>query len=294
MSDPAPFLRRALAGRRLPVLALGVAVAVLAVVALLGGRSTLGAYSASIANSTNSAGTATYFQCTDAYGADKANALFVYKLAETSGTTAADSSGAKAAGTYQGSFQTTTATPTACPRDSGANAYVLNGTNAYVSTPTKYTNPTTFSLETWFKTTTASGKLMGFGNQQTGSSGQYDRHLYVTSGGLVAYGIYAGGTKMLYSKTAVTDGAWHHVVATQSPSAGAALYLDGTLVASDSSYTAPENTSGYWRLGYDNQGGWPNTGSNAYFTGQLRWAAVYSTALTATQVRNHWAAGRTS
>lgn len=79
---------------------------------------------------------------------------------------------------------------------------------------------------------------------------------------------------------------------TLSPTAGAALWLDGAQVASNGSSRTPESTTGYWKIGYDTLGGqWPNVGSS-YFGGSLRYAAVKSTVLTPTQIQNHYAAGR--
>lgn len=257
---------------------------------------TFGGFTAQIANSTNTIGTAPYFTCTQAATADKATALFQLPLTEAAGaTTAADTSGNGNTGTYQGAMATSTTTPTACSRD-GGSAYVLNGTTSYISTnETKQTNPTTFTLEVWFKTTVASGKLIGFGSSQTGSSGSYDRHIYLTTAGKLTFGIYNSTTYTITSPNAYNDGTWHQVVATLSPTganAGMTLYVDGRQVAANSSSVTPQNFSGWWRIGYDNESGWPSVGSSPYFTGSMRYAAVYTTALTANQVLNHWAAGQ--
>jgi hypothetical protein len=254
--------------------------------------STTSGYVAKITNATNSGATAQYFSCTTAEAADKANAYFQYYLNQASGsTTAVDSSNAANTGSYQGSMTTSTATPLACSRDTGG-AYALNGTTSYVSTLKQYANPTTFSVEVWFKTTVAAGKLIGFGNAITGSSSQYDRHLYIETTGKLDFGSYNGGIQVLSTPGTVTDGTWHHVVGTMSASTGMKLYLDGALVSSNAAYTTPENSTGYWRVGYDNLNAWRNQGTQYFFTGQLRYAAAYSVVLTATQVQNHWAAGQ--
>lgn len=252
---------------------------------------TASAYVAKITNSVNTGATASYFSCSAAEAADKANAYFQYYLNEASGSLiATDSSGSLNNGTYRGSMTTSMTTPIACPRDTGG-AYTLNGTSSYVSTTWFYTNPTTFSIEVWFKTTVAAGKLVGWGSARTGTSSSFDRHLYVETTGKLDFGTYSGGIQVISSPTAVTDGTWHHAVGTLSSSTGMRLYLDGALVASNSSYTAAENDSGYWRVGYDSLSGWPNSGSG-YFKGQLRYAAAYSIVLSQAQVQNHYAAGR--
>lgn len=279
-------------GSRLAAVAASVSAAALGAVLLLA-PGTNGAYTASITNSNNSAASsAAFFTCTSAFAADRANALFAYPLNEASGSTRAVDA---ATGTYPGTYRTgmvsdTTTTPRACPRDAGG-AYVLDGTD-YVTNAYNATAPSTFSTEVWFKTTTRGGKLIGFGNSQTGSSSAYDRHTYVSTTGQLVFGTYnAGNYQTLTSPAVVSDGAWHHMVSTMSPTTGMSLYLDGVRVAANAAFTAPEANAGYWKVGFDNTSGWPNAGGN-YFIGSMRFAAVYKTALTAAQVQAHYTAGR--
>lgn len=288
-----PIARRLRALRRIHVLAglAGIALVAVCVTAESVPSSTAG-YFARVTNNTNTSATAPYFKCTDAEAADKANALFQYYLNEASGsTTAVDSDGKAANGTYQGTMTTSTATPIACSRDTGG-AYVLNGTSSFVSTPSSVANPTTFSEEVWFKTTVAGGLLIGFGSNQVSASGQHDRQIYLNTSGQLVFGAYNGATQVVTSTKAYNDGKWHHVAATLSAATGMRLYADGGLVASNASYTAAENYTGYFRVGYDTTSGWPGTAANYYFTGSMRYAAVYSTVLTAQQVSNHYAAGQ--
>lgn len=276
---------------RLAGIAASVSAVALGAVLLLA-PGTSGAYTAAITNTNNTAAaSAAFFTCSSAFAADRADALFAYPLTEASGSTRAVDA---ASGAYPGTYRTgmtsdTTTTPRACARDTGG-AYVLDGTD-FVTNALQARGPATFSTEVWFKTTVKGGKLIGFGNSQSGSSSAYDRHTYITTTGQLAFGTYNSGYQTIVSPGNVADGTWHHVVATMS-SAGMALYLDGTRVASNAGFTAPESNSGYWRIGYDNVSGWPNSGSSGYFVGSMRFAAVYKTALTATQVQNHNAAGR--
>lgn len=269
--------------------ALGVALAMLLV--LIGLNPTLSAFTATVSNSSNTAGTAPYFTCAAAATTDK-TALFAYPLNETSGATrATDISGNSANGTYQGSMTSQSTAPTACPRDSGG-AYVLDGSTSYVSAPTAYNNPTTFTEEVWFKTSTAGGTIMGFGSQRTGESPNNDRKIYMDTNGRINFVIYQPGAAKqgLTSPQSYADGQWHLVDATLSPSVGTRLYLDGVLVDSSSSATTPQAYTGYWRIGYDKLRDWAN--ANAYFAGSMRYAAVYNTALTPAQISNHYTAGR--
>jgi hypothetical protein len=274
-------------------IAASVSAAALGAVLLLA-PGTNGAYTASITNSNNSAASsAAFFTCTSAFAADRADALFAYPLNEATGSTSArDAATGAYPGTYRGGMVSdTTTTPRACPRDAGG-AYVLDGTDFVTNAFQQAQAPSTFSTEVWFKTTTRGGKLIGFGNSQAGSSSAYDRHTYITTAGRLAFGTYnQGNYQILQSPTVVTDGAWHHVVSTMSPTGGMSLYLDGTRVAVNAQFTAPESNAGYWRIGYDNTSGWTGAGGN-YVIGSMRFAAVYKTALTAAQVQNHYTAGR--
>ncbi len=66
-----------------------------------------------------------------------------------------------------------------------------------------------------------------------------------------------------------------------------ALYVDGTLVGTNPN-TIAQAYSGFWRVGGDNLSGWPDQPSSGYFNGTVDEAAVYSTALTAGQVSDHF------
>lgn len=261
---------------------------------LLLAPTTNGAFTAAITNTNNSAASsATYFSCTNAITADKASALFAYPLNEATGSTqAVDIDSGAYPGTYRGSMTSTTVSPQACPRDSGG-AYQLNGSTSQVTNALQQSSPQTYSTEVWFKTTVRGGKLIGFGNSQTGLSGSYDRHTYINTSGQLVFGTYTAqaGIMTITGSAVVTDGAWHHVVATMSPTNGMTLYVDGKQAAANTAFRTSEGTTGWWRIGYDNLDTWPGAG-NRYFTGSMRFAAVYSTTLTATQVLDHYNAGK--
>ncbi len=96
-----------------------------------------------------------------------------YRVNETSGTTATDSSANAHTGTLQGG-----ATHVAGSLAPSSNpALQRDGTGDHVSTPTQVGSPEVFSLEMWFKTTTTTGgKPIGFGNAQTETSSQIAAH----------------------------------------------------------------------------------------------------------------------
>ncbi|GAB7193464.1 hypothetical protein NUM3379_41740 [Kineococcus sp. NUM-3379] len=165
--------------------------------------------------------------------------------------------------------------------------------------PRSYTSPQTFSLELWFRAGTG-GALAGLhSNATTQGTGSYDRLLYLDSTGHLVFGVYPGVTRTVSTANPtvtpvltvppLVDGRWHHAVATLGPSGGMSLYLDGVLVARNTSVTGAEASTGFWRFGGQRLVGWPNeSGINHYFTGLLDEVAVYSRELSAQDVAWHY------
>ncbi|MET9603670.1 DNRLRE domain-containing protein [Streptomyces sp. NPDC006512] len=168
-----------------------------------------------------------------------------------------------------------------------STAIGFNGTNAHVYGERRQSVGSTYSVETWFKTnTTRGGKLVGFGNQQINGSSQYDKHVYMTNDGRLVFGVYTGATRTITTPGAYNDNQWHHVVATQGPG-GMTLYVDG-VQRGTLNVTTHENFSGFWRVGGDGLGGWPDRPTSEHWAGQLDETAVYPTVLSAAQVQNHF------
>ncbi|MBX2896129.1 MAG: T9SS type A sorting domain-containing protein [Cyclobacteriaceae bacterium] len=166
-----------------------------------------------------------------------------------------------------------------------SSAISLNGSSQYISTARSYVNPTNFSISIWFRTSSVTGgKLIGFGNAQTGSSGQYDRHLYMNNAGQIYFGVYPGSVQTINSTLSYNDNLWHHATATLSSTSGMALYVDGVLVGSNPAVTSAENYTGYWKIGFDNNNGWTSQPSSFYFNGTLDDAIIYNRALSAGEV----------
>ena len=162
-------------------------------------------------------------------------------------------------------------------------AAAFDGQSGAIGSAQQYTNPTVYSEEAWFNTTTASGgKIMGFGNAQSGLSSNYDRHVYMLPSGQLVFGTWTGTENLAQTTGSYNDGKWHYVVATQGPD-GMKLYVDGQ-VAATNPQTQAQSYSGYWRVGGDSPWG----GDSAYFAGTIDEVAFYSTELSATQVMNHY------
>ncbi len=164
-------------------------------------------------------------------------------------------------------------------------AYTLNGTNQHISTNNTYTNPTNFTVSLWINTTTTSGgKLIGLGDSQTGQSGNYDRHVYMNNAGQIYFGVHPGAVRTINSPLTYNDGVWHLVTASLSSTNGMKLYVDGTLVASDATTTTAQSYTGYWKIGFDNLGGWTSQPASYYFNGKIDEVLIYNTELTAGQI----------
>ena len=222
------------------------------------------------------------------------NPSFFWPLNDT-GSTASDASPNGFNGTYTGGTTQGVAGPL-----TGSTATSFDGQSGNVYSQTAVNGPQTFSVEGWFKTTAnTGGKLIGFGNNQTGMSGNYDRHIYMMNDGQLVFGIWNNATETIETPNTYNDGQWHYVVATYDGT-NMAFYVDGHLTGTATSSSAQSYT-GYWRIGGDNLNGWnlDEWGSNSqgttqpysyYFNGTIASVAVYPTALTAAQVQAHFAA----
>jgi hypothetical protein len=281
--EPVPLRRAGL--RRLATVGLVLTALTGAGLATAGPVQAATRFGSSAGNSANSWTAVPYFTCKAA--ALAATPFLYYPLAETTGSTsAADASANNRTGTYQGTGTVFGATGP-CARDA-RTAVTLNGTSGWISTPTLVANPTVFTIEAWFKTTTVTGgMLMGFGNSQTGQSSSHDRHLYLDNAGHLLFGVYPNTVKTIASPGVYNNGAWHLADASLS-SAGMQLYVDGQLVAADATVTTAQNYSGYWRVGYDSLSGWTSAPTSNYYKGTVADAAVYGSALTASQVAGHY------
>ena len=211
-----------------------------------------------------------------------------WRFLETSGTSAATMIGSDT-GTYEGSPTLNQLGPLVMP----SKSITLNGTSQYVTSNASMTGPNTFTLLIWFKTTTTKGgKLIGFGNAKTGNSSNYDRHIYMTNGGNIIFGVYPGAVKTITSPSTYNNGIWHMAVATLSGS-GMFLYMDGAQVASNAGVTSAQVYNGYWRMGEDNLNGWTSQPSSMFFAGSIAEVAVSTTtAVSAVNIKTLYDIGK--
>jgi galactose oxidase len=212
-----------------------------------------------------------------------------WPLNETGGTTAADLSGNGDTANYLGGgFTYGVPSPV---EGSGGQGVTLNGSTSQIVASQPITNPTDYSEEMWFKTTTTTGGLlMGFGTAASGTtSTSRDRLVYMANNGQLYFAVYPGSSITIHSPLSYNDGKWHHVVATQGPD-GMHLYVDGQQVVSDATVTGAQSYLGYWRVGAENLAGWYNSPTSNYFAGTISDVAFYNSELSAAQVLTHYQA----
>lgn len=223
-------------------------------------------------------------QPADAYGkavlAD--DPRFLWRLDETRTPVVVDATANLNNGAWSGSpAQLRAPSPVTGATGTGVR---LDGSPVVAGSDLRVTGPQVFSVESWFSTTsTTGGKIIGFGNERSGLSTRYDRHLWMDPEGRLNFGVYHEGPHTVTSRDSFNDGSWHHVVGTMGPN-GMALYVDGVRVGTDEN-TQAEYFAGHWRVGGDQS--WSG---NPWFAGSIDEAAVYTGVLSTEQVRNHYRA----
>ncbi|KTR96447.1 hypothetical protein NS220_02215 [Microbacterium testaceum] len=274
---------------------------IVTVVVLVTVSTSTAAFSATVRNSADVAGTNPFFTCRDAESyVGPGSTWAAYRLSGTGTLTEGDFSGNGRTGTY--AQPRATVSNVGCTRDAPQRSVSFTGSQClYV--PGSQTSPNVFSIEAWFQTSsTSNGRIMGFSDGVLSSNdGSWDRLIYLDATGRVVFGIFPGTTVTVASPAGqnFADGAWHHVVATLS-SAGMTLYVDGALVGARADQTAGQNFTGTWKIGCGQLRFWTNGSAVGvmdydgpdHFTGLIQYAAIYTRALSADEVRWHYAAGR--
>ena len=238
-----------------------------------GGRVTPSANFTPTTNSTN------YFDAVKAAAPAK-----YWRLGETSGLTAGDSSGRGSTGTYSGSLNLNVAG--AIPSN---KAIHLGSTGAVTSTFGGSAAANTYTVETWIRTTTKTGgRIWGMGNRQTGNSTSQDRLLYMADNGQLFFGNWNSGAHVARSNASFNDGYWHHVVATQDGTNGVRLFVDGVQIGNDPTATVGASYNSWWRVGADSPlFGWPAQPTSNGFNGDVDEFAIYTNSLPVTTTRPH-------
>ena len=203
--------------------------------------------------------------------------IIYWRLGDTSGTTAVDSSGNSHDGTYTGSPVMSVAGALVGDADT---CVTFDGTNDKVDiTYGAFMDATNITVEAWIKTTA------------TGLRAIWDRdkslrvwQMLLNSGNLQFTKIGGTGGNVTAATTGLSlnDGNWHHLVATYDGT-NIKLYVDGAL-AQTTAAGALSTAAAAMSVGVNNT-------STARFNGQIDEAAYYGTALSAARILVHYQSG---
>ena len=178
------------------------------------------------------------------------------------------------------------------PRDANT-AISPNGSSGYVQVPTASTTipsgTSARSVELWFRTTsTARQTLFDYGSLAANQKFT----LWLDPGGttMTAWGWGAGNDKTFTMPSPLNNGAWHHVVKTWDGTA-ITLYIDGVALAPQTATRSTVFGTTNFNIGV----ALPLTSdlsAAGYFIGGLDEVSVYSSALSAATIANHYALGK--
>ena len=210
---------------------------------------------------------------------------------ETSGTVVNDLSTNAASGIYTGGTPTRGASGVNDSSSVTTLCYTYTGTNGQVQfadaaqfAPTG----TDWTVELWMKSTDAGADLRAVGRYDSANS-PFSGYIVGLASGKVE--VWDGTGSMLNSTSTINDGAWHHVVVTFHFTGGSSyavtIYLDGTSNTSTTraSSLKPTGTHPLY-IGRSEY-------SADFYIGSIDNVALYNTALSGTQVANHYNATMT-
>jgi hypothetical protein len=200
-----------------------------------------------------------------------------WRLNETVGTSAADTSGAAHTGTYAGGVTLGVTGPLADPTNFAAtfdgvdDKVTIGGGNVTIGA--------TFSIEAWIKTTTALGVPV-FSNRTSNAASDSSVYFGLSGGKVLAF---VNGVANLLSNALVNTGAWVHVVWTCSGGTVSNIYINGVL------------DSAFGHIAKGSFGGpgfiaWDAGNATQWFPGSIDEVAIYGSALSASQIQEHYTA----
>ena len=198
--------------------------------------------------------------------------LSYWQLNETSGTTARDQQG-QTDGAIEGGVTLGRPGPWPGTTSMGFDGGSCTGIN--LNPGADRFSLQNLTLEAWIRTSTQV--------DQTIFRRRFSGYILRTFGGLASF----AGVGTDISSTQVTDGKWHHIVATIDSTAGRRLYVDGDLV-DQTDFNEPVFYAGLQAaIGRD---GDACDGVNPSFAGDLAQVSIYDHALDAGRVKAHFAA----
>jgi hypothetical protein len=214
-----------------------------------------------------------------------------WKLDRFTGSTSPDSSGAGVEVTLtNGATPQCWGTATNCitgpsPGYDNPGGVLLDGTNDYVvSAATSDPSTSTFSL--WVRPTTVTSRTFFHRASSADPTASETHQLRLTAASRFEFTLDVGGVaKTVTGTTTAVSGTWYHVAGVATAGGTMILYVNGTSEGTPVSIGTPDTAGDVYFMG---AAGGPNA---SYFGGSLDDVRVYSTALTAAQIKA-LAAGR--
>lgn len=112
----------------------------------------------------------------------------------------------------------------------GNSAVFVDSNTEYFYTSFTPPSGNTWTISLWIKTSSNNRQVCGWDDNNSGTSGTYDRWIYLDSGGTITFFIYDGVSHYITSTATVNDGNWHSVVCCLD--AGTMkMYIDGSAEA---------------------------------------------------------------
>lgn len=195
-----------------------------------------------------------------------------WRLNESSGTTAADSSGYQSTGTVSGAAWT-------AGKDGNALQFDGIDDTLLVDNAAAVTGATDFTLGAWVKVNAGAPLGTVIQQREPGGNGYIGEYmLNVNANGTVNFFVYGSGGYQfdLTTTTTVNDGQWHYLSGVRSGTTGY-LYIDGVQAATASGTIQSLNALAV-TIGYDYRD------TNKHFTGLIDDVRIYSRALSSTEV----------
>jgi hypothetical protein len=211
-----------------------------------------------------------------------------WRLDETSGTNAADSSGNSHSGTYNGSPTLNQASLLV----SDANASVnFDGVDDYInlSNPSALRLTSAFTLEAWARIPSGeTSEAAVIAGSYDGSRVNYTLAFFDGSASSLkpAVGFYNGSWHMCQSADSLTLDAAHHIVGTWDGT-DLKIYVDNVLKNTVTPGSSPTTGTSDYYIGSR----WDNAASPQKFKGRIDEVAIYGTNIGATRIAAHYTAG---
>lgn len=195
-----------------------------------------------------------------------------WALNETSGTTAADSTGRGHTGTLYGNTYWTSG--------HNSNAAGFDGNGDYIVVPHSsdfaYTSTQNFTLTAWVYVNSLPSNWVGIVTKGRETTVWYG--IWISPDNKWSFGARDGSVYPNMYGNAVTTGAWHHVAIVQNGSGNQRLlYVDGTQRASGTSYNA-SGTSELWIADAKT--------TTEYLNGKVDEVRFYNYALSASEIQS--------